>query len=130
MRKKAIIILLSLLVACQVRSFHHTPSMAAERAEEFARAAFVEQKFAEAYSLLSSDTKKRLSQDAMVTAIKQLHKDGFPSAVKATDYGPMPGQPAMSIFIHGTGANADIYYRLVMQGTDTEGYSVGAFMRG
>jgi hypothetical protein len=66
----------------------------------------------------------------LVAAIKQLHKDGFPSAVTATDYGSMPGQQAMSIFILGNAANGDIYYRLVLQGTDTEGYSVGAFMRG
>jgi hypothetical protein len=48
----------------------------------------------------------------------------------ATDFEPMPGQTAMSIYLTGKNDNEDFYYRLVMQGTTQTGYTVSGFYRG
>lgn len=119
------------LAACvQARSFHHDPLMAAEKAEQFARLAFVAQDFEEAYALLSPQFKRVRSQDDFTGTLKQLHEHGFPTTIEVTDFGHILGQPAMSIFAHGVSASGDIYYRLIMHGTVDQGYSVDGFMRG
>jgi hypothetical protein len=106
--------------------------MAGERAQEFAKAAFVDQNYDRAFQLLSPQLRATTitTPEQLASELVKLHRGAFPSSVEATDYGRIAGQPAMSIFVHGVGVGGDIYYRLIMQGTAEQGYAIGGFMRG
>jgi hypothetical protein len=104
--------------------------MAAEGAEKFARLAFVEGNAREAYELIWDEGKQRMSFDSAAKTLVEMNKAGRPSHVDATEYEPVPGQPAMSVFLHGTGETGDFYYRLMMMGTEDTGYHVADFYKG
>ncbi len=132
MSKKILLFLYLLLVlftsGC-VRVLHHDEQKAAVEAEKFAEVAFVQHEPQNAYSIFSDEGKKAISLDKFTTTIEQMHPNGYPSKVSAVEYEPIPGQPAMNIFLHGQNEQEDYYYRLVMQGTAEKGYKVAGFFR-
>ncbi len=123
----------ALLVACGVPQVHmmsHRPDMAATAAEEFARVAFVEQDSRRAYDLTADELKKAWTLDVFVKNMTELHHSRYPSQVAATDYEPIPGQPAMNVFLRGQNGDEEFYYRFTMLGTEERGYRVMGFFRG
>jgi len=121
------------LVACGSPTFrvlHHRQDLAAARAEEFARVAFVERDAGRAYALLWDEGKKRVSSDSVAAGIMKMHPKGYPVQIKAMEYEPIFGQPAMNIFLDGSGADEEFHYRLILQGTAETNYRVSDFFRG
>jgi hypothetical protein len=106
--------------------------MAAESAEEFAQVAIIDNDPERAHSLLWEQGKVRLSVDEIAQGLERMHPEGRPTKIRAIEYEPVFGQPAMNIFLRGTGINDsdDAYYRFVMMGTEESGYRVADFMRG
>lgn len=123
------LMLLSIL-GCKpkIRIIHHDEDMAADRALEFAEVGFVQQDYTKAYFLLAENGKMPFQKFSNV--IGQIHPNGFPTAIKAIEYEPMPGQEAMNIFLYGEDSGEKFYYRVVMQGTKEADYKVFAFYRG
>jgi hypothetical protein len=112
------------------RVLHHDPLMAAMEAQKFADAAFVQHDPQKAYDLSSDGMKQSHSLEEFTGILENLHPTGYPSEVTATEYEPILGQAAMSIFLEGQNENENFYYRLVMKGTSDEGYRVDGFYRG
>ncbi len=112
----------------KIKVIHHDENMAANSALEFAKVAFVQQDYTKAYYLLSQNGKMPFQKFNNV--IREIHPNGFPTTVKTTEYEPMPGQEAMSIFLYGERTDEKFYYRVVMQGTKKTNYKVFAFYQG
>jgi hypothetical protein len=124
-------LIISLLVveAC-ARSVKHDEAAAARRAIEFAQAAFVGQKFDEAYDLLSVGGKRHLSQEKFKQTIIRMHSRGFPTKVTAKEFQPMPGENAIWIYLVGQNSEDQFGYRLTMESDDHGDYKVLTFDSG
>jgi hypothetical protein len=112
------------------RVLNHDPMMAAAEAQKFADTAFVQQDPQQAYDMLSDGMKNGYSLKEFTGILEKLHPTGYPTEVTATEYEPILGQPAMSIFLEGQNENENFYYRLVMKGTSDVGYRVDGVYRG
>ena len=124
-------LLLSLACGLEVfHRYHHRPDLAARSAEEFARAAFVERNEEKAMQFYWNEDGNRITRADLSALVRKMHPDGFPSDVKATDYEPVVGQPAMTIYLRGSNGKEEFIYRLLLQGTSDTGYKVSDFFRG
>ena len=92
--------------------------------------AFVRSNYAGAETMLSSAMQKALPTDKFAGQVVQMHPKGRPSEVAATEFEPIPGQPAMTIYLKGTGGDETFFYRLLMVGDKLSGYRVGGLWRG
>ena len=106
------------------RSIPHDERAAAEKAEEFARVAFIRQDMASGYALLADGTKRYVTLPQFKAVVERLHPRTLPKTVKATEYEPMVGENAIYIFLTGENSGEHFYYRLIMEGTATTGYRV------
>jgi hypothetical protein len=98
-------------------------NMAFDGALDFAEVAFFQQNYRKAYLLVSEDCEKTFEEFS--SSIDKLHPRGFPTAVRAMEYEPIPGQGKFDIFLNGRNyAGEEFYYRLVMQGTCETNYKV------
>jgi hypothetical protein len=111
-------------------SVHHDETAAAEKAEEFARIAFVQQDIANGYGLLADGTKRYVSLAQFKAVVERLHPRTLPKTVTATEYEPMVGENAIYIYLTGENSGEHFYYRLIMEGTATTGYRVLRLDRG
>ena len=128
-----VLFLFLLPVGCglsEFHRFHHRPDMAANSAVEFARAAFVEKDDGKAFKLLWDGGRQPVSREWLAESVRKMHPNGYPTEVKAIEYEPVPGQPAMSIYLRGTNGSEEFLYRLLLQGTSDTGYKVSDFFRG
>jgi hypothetical protein len=116
------------LIGC-AEKIDHDPASAAAKAEEFARVAFIERDMARSYELLAVGTKRYVSLEKHQEVIGRLHPKGYPNAIKAGDFEPMPGEKAIYVFLTGENAGESFYYRLTMEGTARTGYRVLQFDR-
>src|SRR5450432_65147 len=106
LHRSTLVVLLTLTVALtscvpSVGVLRHSESEAAQEAQRFADAAFVEHDFKKAYALLSSPTQAAHSLEKFEADMAKIHPKGYPSTVHTTEYEPMPGQAAMNIFLVG-----------------------------
>ncbi|HTM56750.1 MAG TPA: hypothetical protein VL175_22145 [Pirellulales bacterium] len=108
---------------------HHSPDLAALKAQEFADTAFVKRDYKAAYGLCAPETRAAVSYPAFEAELAKLHQDEFPSRVEATEFEPLPGQAAMNIFLIGHGDTKELYYRIPMAGTSEHGYKPTGFFR-
>lgn len=114
-----------------LRVFRHQPGIAAQEAEKFADAVFVDRNFNLGFTLSSKSLQKHCPLEQMTSILEKMHPTGYPSTVHATEYMPIPRQPAMNILLVGENStNEKFYYRLFMEGTQDTGYRVSAFFRG
>jgi hypothetical protein len=116
------------LIGC-AEKIDHDPAAAAAKAEEFVRVAFIEHDVTRSYELLAVGTRRYVSLEKYQEVIGRLHPKGYPSAVKAGDFEPMPGENAIYIFLAGENAGESFYYRLTMEGSAATGYRVLQFDR-
>jgi hypothetical protein len=130
MEKVVSVLVAGLILAGCVSVIAHDDKKAAKAAERFTTAAFIERDYPKAYDLMSSDAKKHISLAQFQETVMRMHPTAFPSAIKATEFEPMPGQKAMNIFLFGEGGGESFYYRLIMTGTSSSGYQVAGFVRG
>ncbi len=125
-----LVFLVGLAISANAEVLIHDEHIAAAKAVEFGRAAFVEQDFQDAYRLLSDETKANWSFSQMTEMIKKMHPYGFPLKIIAVEFEPMPGERSMNIFLRGSRKSEDFHYRLVMHGDAGAGYHISGFFRG
>ena len=118
------------ILSCTARVLRHDQSVAAAEAEEFLVIAVVKQDIATAYRMLRDETRQAVSETAFADIVKQQHPTGYPIAVRATEYEPVPGQAAIQIFLVGERDSERFYYRVPLVGTVDAGYVVDGFYRG
>jgi hypothetical protein len=116
------------LSAC-AEKIDHDPASAGAKAEEFARIAFVERDFDRSYELLAVGTRRYVSLEKHREVIGRLHPRGYPRAVKAGEFEPMPGEKAIYVFVTGENGGERFYYRLTMEGSASTPYRVLQFDR-
>ncbi len=126
-------LLLVLVVVSQscslgVRAFKHSPDAAGKEAEKFAFLAFVKHDFQNA--LLKLVGQSFGSEMKLKEIVGKMHPTGYPDAVVATEFEPIPGQRAMNIFLVGENNSEQFYYRFTMAGTAETGYRVSGLWRG
>jgi hypothetical protein len=119
----------TILSAC-ANSFEHDQQLAAQRAEEFARVAFVGKDFEKGYELLSSSGRRYVPFDKFKETIVKSHPRSYPTKITATEYEPMSGEEAIYIYLIGDNGSEHFYYTITLAGTATTGYQVTRFSRG
>jgi hypothetical protein len=133
MNKHIKIILTSLLIltfgSC-VTAIRHNQDMAAIKAAEFARLAFIQQNYTGASKLVPPDQQNPAGVEKIKELVTKMHPTSYPTKVTATDYEPLSGQKAMRIYLLGENGNEKFYYGFVMGGTEGEGYAVSEIYRG
>jgi hypothetical protein len=133
MLKKLLLLHLLMVVlfsAGCVTVLRHEPQKAADEAEGFARTALIRQNLQAAYDASADEFQDYYSLEEFTDFIVKMHPDGYPDKVTATEYEPIPGQPAMNIYLVGTSENVSFYYRFVMQGSADDDYKVIGIYRG
>jgi hypothetical protein len=73
----------TLFYACS-DSFKHDHKLAAKRAEEFARVAFVSQDFEKGYAMLSDSGKRYVPLEKFKEAVVKSHARSYPTKIAAT----------------------------------------------
>lgn len=108
-----------------VNVLHHNEDVAAAKAVEFVKAAFVERNFERASKSLPIRRQNPNSVKQVEDLVTKMHSSSYPTKVTATEYEPVPGQKAIRIFLIGeNNQNEKFYYATVLEGTVDEGYSV------
>jgi hypothetical protein len=115
--------------AC-AKSFEHDQQLAARRAEEFARVAFVAKDFAKGYALLSESGRRYVPLDKFTETIVKSHPRSYPTKITATEYEPMSGEEAIYIYLIGENGSEHFYYTVTLAGTAVTDYKVTRFSRG
>jgi hypothetical protein len=108
----------------------HDQQAAAKSAAKFADLAFVRSDYASAQALLAPQVRQGIPIDRLTAEVAKMHPKARPSEVAAMEFEPMPGQPAMNIYLKGTHGDETFFYRLVMVGDKGSGYQVAGFWRG
>jgi len=107
----------------------HSPSMAREEAERFAKVALIDRDFENAYAIFANDQKQGLPLDRFRALINDLHPTGFPSTVRAMDFEPVAEANGMNIYLYGENGKQKFYYHFSMEGTEKTGYKVAGVWR-
>ena len=126
---KFLLLALLITIAACAEKVDHDPQLAAKRAEEFARAVFVNQNLEQGYPLLAEGTRRYVSIGQFKEVIAKLHPKGYPNIVRATGEEPMKGEKAIYIYLTGENSGRHFYYRLTMEGTAATDYRVLRFDR-
>jgi len=113
----------------QVRTLEHSPTMAAEEARSFARAALIERDFPKAYRMFADKSQRSTSFDQFTEAIRNSHPRAFPLTLAVVEYEPVPTQSGMNIYLYGENGEEKFYYRFVMEGVRETGYKVSGLWR-
>lgn len=108
---------------------HHNPDMAAIRAIEFAKEAFIDLNQPTAYSYLTAEMQRNVSFDKYIDTIARMHPIKFPLVLTATEYEPIPGKEALVILLDGENADERFHYRLTMAGTTDRNYKIAGMFR-
>ena len=103
---------------------HHDETLAAKRALEFTRVAFIDKNFDKAYELLSAGGKRHVPLDKFKQSIAAMHPRGYPTKLTAIEYEPMAGENAIYIFMKGQNSEDQFGYRITLQGSADTDYRV------
>src|SRR5215470_2477177 len=118
------------VASCQ-KPIEHNPVLAAQKAVEFVRVAFVRQDDAAAYELLSNATRRYVPLDKFKETLSRLRPSTRPSKITATEYEPMPGEKAIYVYIVvGENPDQQTEYTVTMEGTASTDYRVSKITRG
>jgi hypothetical protein len=119
------------LSACapSVTVVNHSPEIAAEEAQQFAKAALIDHDLGKAYEMLGAHGTTAPSFDQFADAIRSSHPKAFPVSVTPIEYEPVPGKREMNIFLYGENGEEKFYYRFVMEGVTETGYQVFGIWR-
>ena len=110
-------------VGC-VGSVRHDEALAAKRALEFVRAAFIDKNLDKAYEMLSDGGKRHVPLDKFKQSIAAMHPRGYPTKVTAIEYEPMAGEKAIYIFMKGQNSEDQFGYRITLEGSADTDYRV------
>ena len=118
-----IVVICLLSISC-FHYIHHDEEMAAEAAVKFAKLAFIDRDYGTARELLPTEVDQQFDAEKLKKFVENMHPDGFPTKVTATEYEPIPGTESMSIFLMGENDAEKIYYRFTVRGTSETGYKI------
>jgi len=105
-------------------SVRHDEALAAKRALEFTRVAFIDKNLDRAYELLSDGGKRHVPLDKFKQSIAAMHPRGYPTKVTAIEYEPMAGEKAIYIFMKGQNSEDQFGYRITLEGSADTDYRV------
>ena len=105
-------------------SVRHDETLAAKRALEFVRVAFIDKNLDKAYELLSDGGKRHVPLDKFKQSIAAMHPRGYPTKVTAIEYEPMAGEKAIYIFMKGQNSEDQFGYRITLEGSADTDYRV------
>lgn len=125
-----LVIVALLSTACTFRALRHDQHVAAVEAEEFARRILIERNIPSAYEMVRAEDRQQLPLATLQDAVLKAHAGGYPTSVRATEFEPVLGQPAIQVFLVGETASEKFYYRVPMVGTVDSGYHPSGFYRG
>jgi hypothetical protein len=130
MRKIIWFLICGTVVSACAKSFEHDQQLAAQRAEEFARVAFISKDFDKGYALLSASGRRYVPLEKFKETIVKSHPRSYPTKIAATEYEPMSGEEAVYIYLVGDNGSEHFYYTVTLAGTAARGYEVTRFSRG
>lgn|SRR5574341_27370 len=119
----------ALLVSCSTLITCHDENRAANKAILFAKVTLLQHNLKDGYLFLSDNFKEKFTFEKFSQLISELHPSLYPLWITAEGFGPIPGQKAMNIFLHGENGLEKFYYRFVMEGTSGTGYTVSGIFR-
>ncbi|HVO92236.1 MAG TPA: hypothetical protein VMT22_05315 [Terriglobales bacterium] len=124
--RQRLLFLTMLTLACLscADSVRHDQGLAARRALEFARVAFIDKNLTQAYEMLSDSGKRHVPLDKFKQAIASMHPRGYPTKLTAVEYEPMPGENAIYIFLKGQNLEEQFTYRVTLEGSADTDYRV------
>jgi hypothetical protein len=97
--------------------------MAAKTANEFLQAFVVEHDLAKTLMVINPKLESWATTDQLKDLLDKVHPNrDFPTSVRVMEYETIPGQPLIRIYADGRNGEKVIYYTVLMQGTETEGY--------
>lgn len=111
------------LTGC-AKSIQHDEKLAAKRALEFARVVLIDRNMDKGYDLLAANGKRHVPIDKFKQTVESMNARGYPTRVSATDYEPMPGEPAIYIFLRGQNGDEQTQYRVTLEGSAADDYRV------
>jgi len=111
-------------VAPRASVLNHSPSAAAAIAQRYVDLLLVRKDADAAYGLVDADARARVSVETLQEAVAKAPGYGQVTSVQAVEYQPVPGQPAMDIFLTGSAGGRTFYYAVRLSGTRDEGYLV------
>jgi hypothetical protein len=117
------IALCALATGC-AKTTQHDEQLAAKRAIEFAQVTLVNGNSDRGYDLLSAGGKRYISREKFKESVARLHPRGLPTKVTAKEYQPMPGEPAIWIYLVGQNPEEQFQYRFTMEATGNGDYRV------
>lgn len=126
MRPYLFSLLIILIFGCSDK-FEHNPTLAAQKAEEFAALAYVKQDFDGAYALLADGIRRHVSPAQFKQTLAKNQTGAKPAKVVAQEYEPMSGEKAIYIYLVGDTVGAQNSIRITMEGTADSGYKVLRF---
>jgi hypothetical protein len=112
------------LVASCAKTTQHDEQLAAKRAIEFAQVTLVDGNSDKGYDLLAAGGKRYISREKFKESVARLHPRGLPTKVTAKEYQPMPGEPAIWIYLVGQNSEEQFQYRFTMEATGNGDYRV------
>jgi hypothetical protein len=115
---------LAMIIAGCAESVKHDETLAAKRALEFVRVAFVERNFDKSYDLLADGGRRHVPRDKFKQSLAAMHTRDYPTKLAAMEYEPMADEKAIYIFVKGQNGEEQFNYRLTMEGTAAAGYKV------
>lgn len=110
--------------------YEHSPSVAGQKAEEFAVLAWVKQDYNAAYLLLAEGTRRHVSPEQFKQTLTKDQSSVRPARIVAREYEPMAGEKAIYIYLTGEDGGGPSAYRITLEGTASSGYKVLRFDRG
>jgi hypothetical protein len=119
-----LIFTLCALVASCAKTTQHDEQLAAKRAIEFAQVTLVDGNSDKGYDLLAAGGKRYISREKFKESVARLHPRGLPTKVTAKEYQPMPGEPAIWIYLVGQNSEEQFQYRFTMEATGNGDYRV------
>jgi hypothetical protein len=112
-----------------VTAFRHSPTDAAAKAEQMARALLINKDATSAHSLLDAASRARVTVSSLAQSAAMTPGYGKVTSIRATEYSPVDGQAAIDIYLVGTAGDVTYHYIVRMSGTADEGY-LAAHMAG
>ena len=119
----AAFVLVMVLTGC-AESVKHDQNLAARRALEFGRVAFIEKNLDKGYDLLAAGGRRHVPREKFKQSIAAMHMRDYPTKLAAIEYEPMADEKAIYIFIRGQNGEEQFNYRFTMEGTAATDYKV------
>jgi len=123
------IVLIAIITwGCSGEPVNSSPQLAASKAFDYVRLAYVDGDARTAYVLLSDDAKAAQSLEQFTTALESARSGGAPDSVRVTGYEMSMDDDLMLIYLSGKAADREFYYQATLEGSITAGYGIDSIV--